>query len=109
MIYQKHLKNMQRQPHCMKPSKYGAGTMSRTRDLLITSQLLYHLSYAGEILFYTTTGKPHLSYAGEIHFYTTTGKPHLSYAGKFFLMQNKSFARRSAILVKEETFRNAIL
>ncbi len=28
-------------------AKYGAGTMSRTRDLLITSQLLYHLSYAG--------------------------------------------------------------
>jgi hypothetical protein len=25
----------------------GAGTMSRTRDLLITSQLLYQLSYAG--------------------------------------------------------------
>ncbi len=27
--------------------KYGAGTKSRTRDLLITSQLLYQLSYAG--------------------------------------------------------------
>ena len=26
---------------------YGAGTKSRTRDLLITSQLLYQLSYAG--------------------------------------------------------------
>ncbi len=26
--------------------KYGAGTKSRTRDLLITSQLLYQLSYA---------------------------------------------------------------
>ena len=25
----------------------GAGTMNRTRDLLITSQLLYQLSYAG--------------------------------------------------------------
>ncbi len=25
----------------------GAGTKSRTRDLLITSQLLYQLSYAG--------------------------------------------------------------
>ena len=25
----------------------GAGTRSRTRDLLITSQLLYQLSYAG--------------------------------------------------------------
>ena len=29
------------------PHKYGAGTKSRTRDLLITSQLLYQLSYAG--------------------------------------------------------------
>ncbi len=28
-------------------SVYGAGTKSRTRDLLITSQLLYQLSYAG--------------------------------------------------------------
>ena len=27
----------------------GAGTRSRTRDLLITSQLLYQLSYAGRI------------------------------------------------------------
>ena len=26
---------------------YGAGTKSRTRDLLITNQLLYQLSYAG--------------------------------------------------------------
>ncbi len=26
---------------------YGAGTRSRTRDLLITSQLLYQLSYTG--------------------------------------------------------------
>jgi hypothetical protein len=26
----------------------GAGTRSRTRDLLITNQLLYQLSYAGE-------------------------------------------------------------
>ena len=26
---------------------YGAGTRSRTRDLLITSQLLYRLSYSG--------------------------------------------------------------
>lgn len=30
---------------------YGAGTKSRTRDLLITSQLLYQLSYAGNLLF----------------------------------------------------------
>ena len=27
---------------------YGAGTRNRTRDLLITSQLLYHLSYTGK-------------------------------------------------------------
>ena len=27
----------------------GAGTKNRTRDLLITSQLLYQLSYAGTI------------------------------------------------------------
>ena len=27
----------------------GAGTRSRTRDLLITSQLLYQLSYAGNV------------------------------------------------------------
>ena len=26
---------------------YGAGTKNRTRDLLITSQLLYQLSYTG--------------------------------------------------------------
>ena len=30
---------------------FGAGTKSRTRDLLITNQLLYQLSYAG--FFYT--------------------------------------------------------
>ena len=41
-------------PETTKPSHfcegfvlYGAGTKSRTRDLLITSQLLYHLSYTG--------------------------------------------------------------
>ena len=28
----------------------GAGTRNRTRDLLITSQLLYHLSYASSTL-----------------------------------------------------------
>ena len=27
---------------------FGAGTTNRTRDLLITSQLLYRLSYAGQ-------------------------------------------------------------
>jgi hypothetical protein len=27
--------------------EFGAGTTNRTRDLLITSQLLYQLSYAG--------------------------------------------------------------
>ena len=30
---------------------FGAGTTNRTRDLLITSQLLYQLSYAGLIAF----------------------------------------------------------
>ena len=30
--------------------KYGAGTKSRTRDLLITSQLLYQLSYTGTVV-----------------------------------------------------------
>ncbi len=30
---------------------FGAGTTNRTRDLLITSQLLYQLSYAGLISF----------------------------------------------------------
>ena len=29
---------------------FGAGTKSRTRDLLITSQLLYQLSYAGDVV-----------------------------------------------------------
>ena len=33
--------------HCMK-RLYGAGTRNRTRDLLITSQLLYQLSYTGK-------------------------------------------------------------
>ena len=28
---------------------HGAGTRNRTRDLLITSQLLYLLSYTGEV------------------------------------------------------------
>ena len=31
------------------PFLFGAGTRSRTRDLLITNQLLYQLSYAGDI------------------------------------------------------------
>ena len=41
-------------PYTTKPSYfyegfvlYGAGTRNRTRDLLITSQLLYQLSYTG--------------------------------------------------------------
>ncbi len=29
---------------------FGAGTKNRTRDLLITNQLLYQLSYAGNML-----------------------------------------------------------
>ncbi|CDG23180.1 conserved protein of unknown function [Xenorhabdus poinarii G6] len=35
-----------REPHLFQIFN-GAGTKNRTRDLLITSQLLYHLSYAG--------------------------------------------------------------
>ncbi len=35
---------------CYQPFKItGAATKSRTRDLLITSQLLYQLSYCGEV------------------------------------------------------------
>ena len=35
-------------PPCGEPFYvFGAGTRSRTRDLLITSQLLYQLSYTG--------------------------------------------------------------
>ncbi len=30
--------------------KYGAGTKIRTRDLLITNQLLYQLSYTGIVM-----------------------------------------------------------
>ncbi len=33
--------------HSGTPPKFGAATKSRTRDLLITSQLLYQLSYSG--------------------------------------------------------------
>lgn len=35
----------------------GAGTKSRTRDLLITSQLLYQLSYTGAGLHYIESGQ----------------------------------------------------
>ena len=34
-------------PRCGYGYKAGAGSRNRTRDLLITNQLLYHLSYAG--------------------------------------------------------------
>ena len=33
----------------LQPAKLGAVTMNRTRDLLITSELLYQLSYDGEL------------------------------------------------------------
>ena len=36
--------------------EYGAGTTNRTRDLLITSQLLYQLSYAGNFASYSRLG-----------------------------------------------------
>ena len=39
--------------------EYGAGTRSRTRDLMITNQLLYQLSYAGMARF----ARPHSSLA----------------------------------------------
>ncbi len=32
----------------MDPRRFGAGTRTRTEDLLITNQLLYQLSYAGQ-------------------------------------------------------------
>ena len=37
----------ERQSPALRGFEYGAGTKSRTRDLLITSQLLYQLSYTG--------------------------------------------------------------
>ena len=37
--------------------EYGAGTTNRTRDLLITSQLLYQLSYAGKYIFNQPPGR----------------------------------------------------
>ena len=33
----------------------GAGSRNRTRDLLITNQLLYQLSYAGNLVWLRTT------------------------------------------------------
>lgn len=38
-------------------SNGGAGTKSRTRDLLITSQLLYQLSYTGAGLHYIESAR----------------------------------------------------
>ena len=39
---------------------YGAGTKIRTRDLLITNQLLYQLSYAGNIVLSRDSRRLHL-------------------------------------------------
>ena len=36
------------QPGCDFFRNFGAGDVTRTRDLLITNQLLYQLSYAGQ-------------------------------------------------------------
>ena len=37
-------------PHCCEAFlNYGAATKSRTRDLMITNQLLYQLSYSGVV------------------------------------------------------------
>ena len=43
---------------------YGAGTKSRTRDLLITNQLLYQLSYAGGICPRTARGGRIIGFSG---------------------------------------------
>ena len=37
-------------------AQYGAGDRSRTHDLLITSQLLYQLSYTGILRWWRMTG-----------------------------------------------------
>ena len=42
----------------------GAGSRNRTRDLLITNQLLYQLSYAGKALRIIAQHTAQLSYAG---------------------------------------------
>jgi hypothetical protein len=39
------------------PLYYGAGTKIRTRDLLITNQLLYQLSYAGVSILMPLNGR----------------------------------------------------
>ncbi len=45
---QRSVDNAQKkQSPALRGFEYGAGTRSRTRDLLITSQLLYQLSYTG--------------------------------------------------------------
>ena len=43
----KYLSPIQPKQHSIYTLSLGAGTRSRTRDLLITSQLLYQLSYTG--------------------------------------------------------------
>ncbi len=43
------------------PCLVGAGTRSRTRDLLITNQLLYQLSYTGVILVRARIIRPDLA------------------------------------------------
>ena len=59
LMYQIDFKNIQSLPTFL-TEKYnrvfGAVTMNRTRDLLITSELLYQLSYDGLILFNFFTG-----------------------------------------------------
>jgi hypothetical protein len=39
-------------------SYFGAGSRNRTRDLLITNQLLYQLSYAGAQAIFARIGAP---------------------------------------------------
>ena len=46
----KYLSPIQPKQHSIYTLSLGAGTRSRTRDLLITSQLLYQLSYTGFLM-----------------------------------------------------------
>ncbi len=72
----------------------GAGTKSRTRDLLITNQLLYQLSYAGKIKIVAaipgsasqySKGRPRhpdVAFAGPKQCFGSCRLTQLSYAGK---------------------------
>ncbi|CAE6961712.1 conserved protein of unknown function [Ectopseudomonas oleovorans] len=71
----------------------GAGTRSRTRDLLITSQLLYQLSYTGLV------GAPLYPFVGTSK---ATFKPHVygpGYQQRFFYAQREGIAEQYAPLL----------